>query len=165
MLLRMSDEKTEIITICLEPLLRELKINYPDTNVTIEVYFPYSNTEFGRLIIKYSNGNYRIKDSIEKALNENYPGGITTDIGYWYPINNHSFRFFQYDLINLDADEEFILKLKELCLRCDRRNGYCSDIELAGAEVYEQYCNEIGIESDYREKIEKLFNANNEPET
>ena len=56
-------------------------------------------------------------------------------------------------------DDEFLLKLKELCLRFDLEDGSFQDHEFCGAEIYEKYCEENNIESDYREILNKEYYA------
>jgi len=125
-----------------------LKKTFPDIIINFKTEFNFPNPEYGRIIIEYSN----VKDS-EKLRKEIYncfmylcAEGTNTNMGYWFRIGGH---YYQYVVINNDHDEEFQIRLKELCLKYDLENGERVDSSYSGCDIYEEYCEENGIKCNY----------------
>lgn len=56
-------------------------------------------------------------------------------------------------------EEQFRIKLKELCLKYDLKHGEVyDDIDYAGNEIYDLYCEEHGLPYDYLDDLYKLQN-------
>lgn len=53
-------------------------------------------------------------------------------------------------------NNEFQKKLKELCLKHDIKNGESYDPSYAGCAIYDSFCEETGLESDYLGELYKL---------